>query len=179
MSLSGYNGSYWNDTLVEGSNAISKSRTSFTGALAVNSHVGEWVILKHEFWFTNKGGIREFTDGSSQSFNRAYIDLAPIQIGVNLKGFQAFAGPQAGLLLYRKDITYDSNGKEVVVEEDQEGWSILDYGFIAGTEYEFPFGLNLGVRYIQGFHGLDEDGDLDWKNNSILITAGFTFGKDY
>lgn len=178
MSLSGYHGGDW-DTTKLAFNAKEKSRSSFTGALAVNSHVGEWVILKHEFWVTNKGSILETASGDEISYNRWYLDLAPIQIGVNLKGFQAFAGPQAGLMLFKKDEYRDSDGKVVFSDEDQEGEAILDYGFIAGSEYEFPFGLNIGVRYIQGFHGRDEDGDLDWKNNQILISAGFTFGKDY
>ncbi len=177
ISLSSYGGEDW-DTTVAGLNGTAKSRGNFTGALAVNSHIGEWLLLKHEFWLSNKGSSIEYNNGWERSYNRWYMDLAPIQFGVNLKGFQVFAGPQAGLLLFKKDVVYNESGEEVWKDEDQEGESILDYGFIAGSEYEFPFGLNMGVRYVQGMRGIDEDGELDWKNATIMITAGWTFGKD-
>lgn len=177
VSLSSYSGDYWDNTIVTGG-AEASNRFSFTGALAVNSHLGDWFLFKHEFWATNKGAkIEDASSGTSVAYSRWYADIAPLQFGVNLKGFQVFAGPQAGLLLFRNDVVTDEFGNETK-EDSQEGLSIVDYGFIVGSEFEFPFGLNFGVRYIKGFRGLDEDNDLAWYNSSLLVTAGWTFGKE-
>ena len=60
--------------------------------------------------------------------------------------------------------------------------SIIDYGYVAGFEYELPFGLNAGIRYMQGFGSVLETPEGESRTNAynrdLRVSLGYTFGKE-
>lgn len=139
----------------------------------------------------------EETDGVELRYRSYHVDILPVSLAAHYEGLQLFVGPYVSVMLASnwiekqdaivttpgvEDFTYVSkvNSIEPVVSERSLG--ILDYGFVAGFEYELPFGLNAGIRYMQGFASVLETPDGEARTNAfnkdLRVSLGYTFGKD-
>lgn len=102
--------------------------------------------------------------------------MAPIVLAGHFRGFQFFVGPTASIMVNKKDTWTPIVGdKQEFTDMDDE--TVFDYGLMLGTEYEFPFGLNLGVRFMKGLNKLDMNSEQKWYNSAVFFTTGWSFGK--
>lgn len=188
-----------------------ESRMSFHAGFQINSEINDYFWLKHEFLFSTKGfaytGTKytvidsitpiEETKGVELRYRSYHVDILPVSLAAHYEGLQLFVGPYVSVMLASnwiekqdaivttpgvEDFTYVSkvNSIEPVVSDRSLG--ILDYGFVAGFEYELPFGLNAGIRYMQGFASVLETPDGEARTNAfnkdLRVSLGYTFGKD-
>ncbi len=93
-------------------------------------------------------------------------------------GFRLELGPYLGVLLGAKqsfgglDITREG------VEADADKTNFVDVGFVAGGNYTFNSGFNLGLRYQQGFAdalGSDFFKSASGSNSVVQVSIGQTF----
>ena len=93
-------------------------------------------------------------------------------------GFRLELGPYLGVLLGAQqsfgglDITREG------VEADSDKTNFVDVGFVAGANYTFNSGFNLGLRYQQGFAdalGSDFFKSASGSNSVVQVSVGQTF----
>lgn len=165
------------DSTIEG-------KWSPSGGFYINTMVSDYFWVKTEFNFVNRGGRWSENDKSLKQ-NLYYLDLYPATLAFHIKGAQLFAGPSVGILMagnYQrlengevKTINYTQD------DMDNQNMNRLDFGLVAGVEYEFNFGLNAGVRYLRGFSSylISESGTprFDMFNKALVFSVGFTIGR--
>jgi hypothetical protein len=167
------------------------NKLGFNIGIAVNSMVGKYIWLKHDLFLTQKGALLKIQDKYNAPYdsklNLLYLDAFPCSPTFHFKGLQLFVGPYFGMLLSASMQHKDSSG--VSHTENQIFGSAtsfknytqkIDAGFIVGIEYEFNFGLNVGIRYVRGFVPLIENpliqsGQSQIFNQNINLTIGYTF----
>lgn len=158
-------------------------RNSQMAGIYVNNDLAKHFWLKHEFYWTNKGAVVNYEDGSFLERNRMYLDLYPVLFSFRAEGFQLFAGPYIGVMFLKKDVFTDQAGVKEIDKDllyDISEDNFLDFGGVSGIEYQFNFGLNLGLRYFMGFAKDDTDYFVNLHNQGFFATVGFTFGAgDY
>ena len=184
------------DTLTNGGHATTK--WGITIGVVVNSRLKKHFWLKHELAYTVRAMDVTLQDPSSQpystSYTRHYFDIFPLSPTFNYKGFQLYAGPYLGLLSQAWVERKDSQGnlfKDYSIFGSDKQFSKqhqkFDLGLVAGIEYEFSFGLNIGAKYIMGFVPVIEYSNantfndphvpISAYNNSFNITLGYSFIK--
>jgi hypothetical protein len=138
---------------------------SFHAGIVVNSQVGKYFWLKHELLVNQRGAGVILNDSINGKFNSQikmlYLDLFPISPTFHIKGFQIFTGPYVSLLTNATIKRKDQNGNEYSdrsifgdpknFEEENKYLQKFDFGIHAGLEYQFPFGLFIGAKYMHGF----------------------------
>ena len=158
-----------------------KNKLSFTGGIYVNSELTDHFWLKHEFMYVNKISNYD-SSGQSLKVSQHYIDVYPLNATFHIKGFQIFGGPAFSLFLAQSREYIDSLQK-IRASTDISDRNIFEIGYITGIEYEFPFGLNLGVRYIKQFTSLyqtEKNGPrVDIFSQNWLFTLGYSLGKTH
>ncbi len=167
-------------------------RNSLMAGFAINTELSPYFWLKHEFYWANKGATVVYKDDDGNETaqltrKRMYIDIYPVMPAFHFKGAQVFFGPYLAALFLKRDqlIIYDyvpeggGEPKDLTFDYDDISTDgFFDYGGMAGVEYEFNFGLNLGFRYYMGFGADDEAGDVKVHNRGMYFTLGYTFGKE-
>ncbi|HEX8545442.1 MAG TPA: outer membrane beta-barrel protein [Cytophagaceae bacterium] len=158
-----------------------ENKLSFTGGIYVNSELTEHFWLKHEFMYVNKIYTYD-TLGQALKVSQHYIDVYPLNATFHIKGFQIFGGPAFSLFLAQGKEYLDTL-KKVKATTDISNRNIFEIGYITGIEYEFPFGLNLGIRYIKQFTSLfqtEKNGPrVDIFSQNLLFTVGYSLGKTH
>jgi len=126
-----------------------------------------------------------------------HVDIFPVSLAAHYEGLQLFVGPMVSVMLASnwieksnslvttpgtQDFGYISKVNSVEPVSSDRTLGIIDYGFVAGFEYELPFGLNAGIRYVQGFASVLETPEGEARTNAfnkdIRISLGYTFGKE-
>lgn len=154
------------------------------GGIYVNSKVGEYFWIKHEINYSNRGFNSEGPKGRTLRTNQHYIDIYPLNLAFHIKGFQIFAGPSVSLLVVKTYERINSSGNVVVEKSDleQEGRNMAEIGAVAGVEYEFPFGLNVGARYLRGFTSLvapvKNQPKVEAYSQALFVTLGYTINAN-
>src|SRR5690606_36518811 len=104
----------------------------------------------------------------------------------HIEGAQLFAGPSISILMAGNYQQHDSTGRIETINYTQDDFddinlNRLDFGLVAGVEYEFPFGLNAGFRYVRGFSSLflpvSGQPKVEIHNIAFLFTIGYTIAK--
>lgn len=112
--------------------------------------------------------------GGTMTRNLDFLDI-PILLqyaaGTD-QGLRVGAGPQLNILLGGLD-RYEgltSEGTKVIIEEDVKNQlETLEVGIAFDVEYQFSFGIAIGVRY---FHGLtDMDGSTGFTSKSRVLSG--------
>lgn len=156
-------------------------KIGFVGGIYVNSELTEHFWLKHEFMYVNKIYTYD-TLGQKPRVTQHYIDAYPLLAAFHIKGFQIFGGPAFSLFLAQGKEYLDTLQK-IKATTDISDRNIFEIGYITGIEYEFPFGLNLGVRYIKQFSSLfqtPKNGPrVDVFSQNLLFTVGYSLGKTH
>jgi hypothetical protein len=167
---------------------------NFLIGLSANSRTSKYFWLKHDVFYAQRYmTLQESGNGVTYSskFKRHYIDIYPISPTFQYKGLQIFAGPYLGILMnasiQRKnsggqlyDSSFYGNGTQ-----NSNYAQKFDYGYTAGIEYEFPFGVNIGFRYTRGFVPLIEKAVLppvpqkSIYNNFTTFTIGYSFLRNH
>lgn len=175
-------------------------RNNFFVGVSVDNSLGKYFGLKHELFYQNYGGgfKRELDDKVFDAKLEMHsLRLNPISAVFKIGGLQVYAGPYVNMLLYssitsvdEEGNTYKDHGIFGSTENDQEDSKYLqkmDYGIVAGIEYQFKFGLLVGAQYTRGFasifdnsntYGLEENAgtpDLKIYNENIGVFVGYRF----
>jgi hypothetical protein len=167
-------GAHYDSAVAEG--FIVERRITPAGGFYINSKAGDYFWFKHEVNYINRGYSY---DSAGLRVNQHYLDVYPLSPTFHFKGGQLFAGPSASFLIVHSQEIINSNGDKEIVYETEDR-NILEFGLVAGIEYEFPFGVNIGARYIRGFTSwmqpVKNQPRVEIFNQAFLFTAGFTFG---
>ena len=176
--------------------------SGFHAGIVVNTQVNKYFWLKHELFFNQRGAgvmLNDSINGIYSSKMRTYyLDLYPISPTFHFKGFQLYAGPYFSALtvatIQRKDelgnfYTDKSIFGDASNDESEKKYlQKFDFGINAGIEYQFPFGLLIGVKYTHGFTDVFQyansytlqDTKIDnikIYNRSVLLSIGYVFSR--
>ncbi|MFN3404051.1 MAG: porin family protein [Cytophagaceae bacterium] len=160
-----------------------RDKFGLTAGFYVNSKINDFFWIKTDFNFVNKGTYHKTPTFGRMRNNLYYVDLYPISPTFHFKGVQIFAGPAVNFLVMN---VYDDieNGKKVTKQDGEvEHLNRFDFGYVAGLEYQLPFGLNFGIRYVNNMSKLvidpiDAEKKYNVYNRAILFTLGYTFGDN-
>ncbi|MBC7450614.1 MAG: PorT family protein [Cytophagales bacterium] len=152
-----------------------------TVGVYVNSEINKYFWIKTEFNYVNRGYTHE-QSGNTLRTNYYYVDVYPINPTFHFKGGQIFVGPTISVLVASNKDTLIAGQVKKVSDTDLKGFNRYDIGVMAGIEYEFKFGVNVGVRMVRGFTSIKQPAEdthiqTQWFNQTFLITAGYTLGK--
>jgi hypothetical protein len=160
--------------------------------LSATSRTGKYVWLKHEVFYSKRFMTTQQNDpvnGSySSQFKRHYIDIYPVSPTLQFKGLQVFAGPYLGVLLNATLQQKNGSGQLQDVSiygnptQNSNYAQKFDFGYVVGVEYEFNFGVNLGIRYTKGFVPVVENAAQQTQrsvyNSFASVVLGYTlWGK--
>lgn len=158
--------------------------------ITLDNKTSKYFGLKHELFYCQRIMSIKIDDGInpefSSKFKRQYIDIFPVSPTLYYKGLQVYAGPYLGVLLNASIQRKDADGNLYTDKsiygsgEASSNYSQkMDAGFVAGLNYEFKNGINLGGRFIRGFVPIIENANTkqQWKiyNESFFITIGYRF----
>lgn len=179
---------------------VSKRNNFFVG-VSVDNSLSKHFGLKHELFYQQYGGRfdRELEDGVTldAKLQMNSIRLNPISAVFKTGGLQVYAGPYVNMLVYSSLTAVDEEGNKYKdhgifgsIDDDQEDGQYLqkmDYGIVAGAEYQFDCGFLVGASYSRGFasifdnsntFGLEENAggnDLKIYNQSFNVFVGYRF----
>ncbi|MCS6824532.1 MAG: PorT family protein [Cytophagaceae bacterium] len=178
-----------------------QSLLSIHAGLLINTQWNKYFWLKHELLFSTRGALVTLNDSIhgeySSKFKTLYLDLFPVSPSLHFKGLQFYGGPYLSILanacIQRKNENGDYfNDRSIFgTPENREGedenkyLQKFDYGLHAGVEYQFSFGLLIGVKYLHGladiFQYANSFTNDDTKTNpikiynkSIMFSVGYT-----
>lgn len=165
-------------------NGQTKALNGFLFGMMVNSMIGKYFWMKHELNFHLHGAgitLHDSINGNYNSELRMYsLQLLPISPSFHIKGFQLYAGPYISALsdasLKRKDESGNYYTDHSIFGNDKENTEFnkylqkFDFGIATGVEYEFYFGLNIGVRYTKGFIPIFDNANVNTfrQNNPVI-----------
>jgi hypothetical protein len=152
-----------------------------TAGFYVNSAVSDYFWIKTEFNYVNRGYTHKEL-GNTLKTNYYCIDVYPITPTFHFKGAQIFAGPSVSLLVASTRDSLMSGQVKKINDTRLDGINRYDLGIMAGIEYEFNFGLNLGARIVRGFTSLYEQNSTthvqtQWFNQTLMFTVGYSIGR--
>lgn len=143
------------------------ARNNFFAGVSVDNSIGKHFGLKHELFYQNHGAgfNREIEDEViSAKLEMHSLRLNPISAVFKVEGLQVYVGPYVNMLLNSSITAIDEEGNSYKdhsifggIDDDQEGSKYLqkmDYGIVAGIEYQFKFGLLVGANFSRGFASL-------------------------
>ncbi|OUL61086.1 outer membrane beta-barrel protein [Flavobacterium sp. AJR] len=158
--------------------------------ITLDNKTSKYFGLKHELFYSQRIMSIKIDDGInpefSSKFKRQYIDILPVSPTLYYKGLQVYAGPYLGVLLNASIQRKDADGNLYTDKsiygsgEASSNYSQkMDAGFVAGLNYEFSNGINLGGRFIRGFVPIIENANtkqqLKIYNESFFVTIGYSF----
>jgi len=145
-----------------------KSLAGFHAGGYVNYFLSDPVAVQVEILFSQKGSKWDDSFDSAKDI-LSYFDI-PLLIRYQILEFlNVHAGPQFGFLTSAKT-KYDDG-----YEEDAKDWyKSTDVGLVLGAEGNFPFKINVTIRYIVGLSNIaTEELGNTWKNNVFQISVGY------
>ncbi|MDR2222581.1 MAG: PorT family protein [Flavobacteriaceae bacterium] len=176
------------------------NRNNFYAGVSIDNGLSKHFGLKHELFYQNYGAgfKREIEDEVIDAKLEMHsLRLNPISAVFKVGGLQVYAGPYVNMLLYSSVTAIDENGNTYKdhsifgsTEDDQEDGQYLqkmDYGIVAGIEYQFKMGIVVGAQYSRGFaslfdnsntFGLEENAgkpDLKIYNQNVGVFVGYRF----
>jgi hypothetical protein len=148
---------------------------SYHGGITLRIGLGEVIAIQGEALYSLKG--TDLKDSSEINLN--YLDF-PLILRVKMgEKLRIHAGAQFGMLLSAEE---QSDGKSVGIKNQ---FKTIDYSAVAGIEYELPFGLGFGARYMLSLDTIGDDFTepitnekveaLDIKNGVLQIFMAFAF----
>ncbi|MNE57250.1 hypothetical protein D3C80_1522020 [compost metagenome] len=114
-------------------------------------------------------GTQTSYNGNTIKFNTVNVNI-PLMFKVNAtSGLNFEAGPQLGFLVSAKA---RNKGNSVDIAD---GYNTVDLGVNIGTEYIFPSGFLVGLRYSHGITDILKDDEATTTNRVILLGIGYRF----
>ena len=176
--------------------------SGFHAGIVVNTQVNNYFWLKYELIFNQRGAgviISDSFNGSySSKMKTYYLDLYPVSPTFHFKGLQIYAGPYLSTLtaatiqrkdelgnFYRDKSIFGDAGND---ESEKKYLQKFDFGFNAGIEYQFQFGLLIGAKYTHGFTDLfqyansytledTKTDNIKICNRSVMFSIGYVFSR--
>lgn len=147
-------------------------------SLTANTKVKDHFWIKHELGYWKKGGYIYIDDGVNAKYRTSqilrYFEILPASATYTFRGFQLYAGPYFGFLTESSAIRKNNTG-EISRVFDKASHKHADFGIVAGVEYEFRVGLNIGARFYQGMSGIRQEDPKQISNQNATFTLGWTF----
>ena len=138
-----------------------KTMTGFhVGVFREVTLVPELVFLEPEVQYSMQGFKANDTD-----YTIGYINIPVLAKVYIVKLISLEAGPQVGFKI-NDNFPNDTAGGEVKI-------NTVDMGIAGGIGLNFPLGLSVNLRFIQGFTDIVDD--VDGKNQVLQIGAAFKF----
>ncbi|MCW3464147.1 porin family protein [Chitinophaga nivalis] len=165
-------------------------QTGIQIGVSLNHQFSKYCWLKQELFYSLRRVQLQLADDTHPAYNspfrRQSIDLFPASPTFHYKGFQVFAGPFISMLLTASLQRRDDNGNTYTDKSlygtataDNKYSHKFDAGLAAGLEYEFPLGINIGVRYMRGFVPIIENAAAQQQWQIFNQTAAFTVGYSF
>ena len=152
-----------------------QSLLAFHGGVIIYFPISKYLTIQPEMLISQKG--EKWGDEIMKGkYRLTYIDV-PVLIQFhptpNNPFFSLQAGPQIGYLframnVFENELEND-NGKINIIERYKK----LDIGLAAGIEFNFPFRINLAVRYIHGLSVASGSYGSDFKNYVLQVSVGY------
>ncbi|WP_409416252.1 outer membrane beta-barrel protein [Flavobacterium sp. PS2] len=158
--------------------------------ITLDNKTSKYFGLKHELFYSQRIMSIKIDDGInpefSSKFKRQYIDIFPVSPTLYYKGLQVYTGPYLAVLLNASIQRKDADGNLYTDKsiygsgEASSNYSQkMDAGFVAGLNYEFKNGINIGGRFIRGFVPIIENANtkqqLKIYNESFFVMIGYSF----
>jgi hypothetical protein len=149
-------------------------KSGLVGGVNFEAKLGKSLGVQLEGNYSRQGSslIADGGNTGAQSFNLDYITV-PLLLKINAaKGLSFMFGPQAGFMIKAsvKQLAGASQGAE-------EFFKPISYYAVFGSEYQFPNGLSVGVRYNFGINKISEDnaGLGGMKSRYYNFRLGYSF----
>lgn len=158
-----------NQTIETSSISLSPDgRTGFHGGVYLTGMVTEHFGIQPEVYYSMQGS--EFNVGNTTTkINMDYLSI-PVLFRYNITDFfNIHVGPQFGIVM-KAETKSGSNTADF--KDDVKS---ADIGGAFGAGVDLPFGLNGGLRYVQGFSNIsnDDSNDSKLKNKMFQIYIGY------
>lgn len=146
-------------------------------------HAGAFVMFKFtkiaiqpEIIYSQQGSTIKFNSSNFDS-NFSYLNI-PILLKLYLVGgLNLQAGPQFGFLMSATG-PVDSGGGNITTGDIKSSLKSSDFSAALGAGWDFPFGLNLGVRYNLGLSDINNQANAEAVKNQVWqVSAGFKLIK--
>lgn len=172
--------------------------SAFHAGIFADAKVGKFFSLKHELIINQRGAGVILNDSLLGDYDSKlamlYLDLYPISPTFHYKNFQLYAGPYISMLVNASVQKKESNGtlyKDKSIfgeagnnESEQQYLQKLDFGLNVGIEYQFSFGLLVGLKYTRGLTDIfqyansytfddPKTGKIKIFNQSLLFSLGY------
>lgn len=164
-----------------------KSKLDFHVGGVIEYSLTDKFLIQTEPMYSRQGYV--FPEGPIQIGNdigpitgriRVHLDYINVPLFADyeiLEGFSLQAGPQLGFGLggHNKLITKKSSFLPGVDEMKSSitGLNVLDFGVLAGLQYELPSNLFFQLRYVLGLTGIGGKGTS--KNRNAQLSIGYKF----
>jgi len=192
---------YGSDVELLSVNRTTSALNGFHAGLTANTMTGKFFWLKHDLTFQQNGSGIILNDSVNGDYNSSLkmfaLHVMPVSPTFHFKGIQLYAGPYVSALLDASIERKDNLGNEIIDKtiygNDRENTETnkylqkYDFGFVAGIEYEFSFGLNIGVRYTKGFVPIFDNANVNTfqqdnptikiYNQVLNVSLGYSFIK--
>ena len=179
-------------------------RLAFYGGAMLNIGLSDKFSLQPELLYSTQGGVIEIEESDIKKIEKVAYKIGYFKMPVLAKyyligelgsGLGLYVGPQVGFKLTQSGTVEIKENNETTLEGDFEEDELkgvdkkdgnvnllndLDFGVIAGIDYEFSFGLSLGVRYDVGFLTPFNTKNVSYKDNTfknhmINLSIGYLF----
>jgi hypothetical protein len=147
-----------------------ESIVGFNGGVYCNYYIWDFLAVQPELMVSGKGAHWQDSYYNAKDI-LTYIDL-PVFIKYQpVSLLNIHAGPQFGYRLAAKQKDLDTGLKTDI----KDYYKDFDIGLAFGIEANFPFRVNLTIRYVLGLvpATVDTEYNEPWKNNFIQVSVGF------
>lgn len=172
---------------------LKAQRESFTGIRAGllyvdKDEIGESVgfrlsvarsIVFHKRWsFQPEIGFSQYRIetgilGAQRAVQFRTIDLMPTIKFYPLEGLNIFTGPQFS---YFTDIKHISKSTEIEIEEVNDFFDFIDFGYNVGVGYELNNALNFSVNYYFGLNNIrHNNSSSEYNTKYVALLVGLSF----
>jgi Outer membrane protein beta-barrel domain len=147
------------------------STNNFMAGLVFKTMMTRSVGIQTEFLYSNQGGSIS-AGGTTETDKFSYLNI-PVLLRVQIvPAFHLNAGPQLGFLLSAKE--GDASGYTDIKDELKS----TDVGLAFGAGFDFPGGVNIGLRYIGGLTNINRDASAGTaKNQVVQFTLGWRISR--
>jgi hypothetical protein len=147
--------------------------------------------LRLDTMYAGQGHRTKANDGKAIKFNQHYIvgSLTARYYPISNMPLAILVGPYGGYLLSAKtnsskflfdisdDDTDDTANKDNVDTDIKEHVNSIDFGMVSGIDYEFNFGLAVGLKTNIGLRRIYKQELFKNKNFGVGLVIGYNFAK--
>jgi Outer membrane protein beta-barrel domain len=164
----GANLSNWN--INGGGDAQPVSFTTPDFGIFTNITISKAFSIEPGVSYTTMGAALKYENVDKVTYKLNYIQL-PILARYSLPNGLSFSGGlQPGFLL-------KANGKDKFGDKSsvKNSFTNTDFSIVTGVQYNFPFGIGVGAKYIAGLNNIFKIDDVEIRNYSFGLQLSYQF----